>query len=73
MIQIAQNNGRYYRISTMQMRYFPIARREAEALIAAGKAVEAPYLPYSRPELYQAYKVAQAAISRAQAADARPE
>lgn len=68
MIEIAQNNGRYYRISKLQMRYFPVARREAEAMIASGQAVEAPYLPWSRPDLYQAYKAAQAAIKRAQEA-----
>lgn len=68
MIEIAKNNGRYYRISKLQMRYFPIARRDAEALLATGAAVEAPYLPWSRPDLYEAYKVVQEAIRRAQVA-----
>ena len=68
MIEIAQNNGRFYRISPQQMRYFPIARKEAEFMIATGQAKEAPYLPYSRPDLYQAYKVARAAIQKAQEA-----
>lgn len=68
MIQIAQNNGRYYRVSMRQMRYFAIARVEALQLLARGEAQEVPYLPFSRPDLYEAYKVAQAAIKRAQEA-----
>jgi len=68
MLQVAQNNGRYYRVSRLQMRYFPMRRVEAQALIAAGEAREVPYLPYGRPDLYEAYKVAQAAIKAAQEA-----
>lgn len=62
-IQIAQNNGRYYRISLH--RYFPIARAEALRLLASGEGREVPYLPFSRPDLYEAYKVAKQAIDKA--------
>ena len=66
MIQIATDGTRYYRVSTRQFhRYFPIAKKEAESLLASGQAQEVPYLPFSRPDLWEAYKVAQAAIQRA--------
>lgn len=68
MIKVAQNNGRYYRVSMRQMRYFPIARAEAQLLLATGEAYEVAYLPFGRPDLYEAYKVAQAAIKAAQVA-----
>jgi hypothetical protein len=68
MVEIAQNNGRFYRVSVQQMRYFPIARDKAEHMLATGEAVETPYLPFSRPDLYQAYKAAQEAIRRAREA-----
>ena len=68
MIKIAQNNGRYYRVSMRQMRYFPIARAQAQLLLSTGEACEVAYLPFSRPDLYEAHKVAQAAIKAAQVA-----
>lgn len=64
--QIAQNEGRFYRVDMRQMRYFPIARKAAELMLATGEAVEVAYLPFSRPDLYQAYRVAQDAIAKAQ-------
>jgi hypothetical protein len=70
MLEIAQNNGRFYRVSWQQMRYFPVAKAEAQLLLATGQATETPYLPFSRPDLYQAYKTAQAAIRKAQEAAA---
>lgn len=66
--QIARNGNRFYRIYPGSSRYLPIARREAEEMLASGDAREVPYLPWSRPDLYEAYKVAQAAIKRAQEA-----
>lgn len=66
--QIAQNEGRFYRVDMRQMRYFPIARKTAELLLATGQAVEVAYLPFSRPDLHQAHRVAQNAIAKAQVA-----
>lgn len=66
MIQIAQNNGRFYRVSWKQFRYFPIARAEAQVLLATGKAKEVMYLPFGRADLWAAYRVSQAAIKKAQ-------
>ncbi len=68
MMQIAQNEGRFYRVALRQFRYFPMKRAEAELALATGKAVEVAYLPFSRPDLLQAYEVAQKAIQKAQAA-----
>lgn len=65
MMQLATDGTRYYRVSMRQFRYFPIARKQAESLLASGQAQEVPYLPFSRPDLWEAYKVAQAAIHRA--------
>lgn len=66
MMQLATDGTRYYRVSVRQCRYFPIGRKQAESLLASGQAQEVPYLPFSRPDLWEAYKVAQAAIYRAQ-------
>jgi hypothetical protein len=65
MEQLAQNNARWYRVSMQQMRYFPIKRSEAEFMIATKMAQEVPYLPFSRPDLYAAYKVVHQAIENA--------
>ncbi len=66
-IQLAMSpaNSRWYRVSTTQMRYFPINRLDAIELLRSGKAREVPYLPFSRPDLYDAYRVAQNAIQKA--------
>jgi hypothetical protein len=66
-IQLAMSpvNGRWYRVERTQMRYFPINRLDAIEMLRAGKAREVPYLPFSRPDLYDAYRVAQSAIQRA--------
>lgn len=64
-IQIAQNNGRYYRVSLQQSRYFPIARDKAQQMLMTGEAREVAYLPFSRPDLSEAYRVAQLAITKA--------
>jgi len=64
MIKISTDGTRYYRVSMLQCRYFPVARKYAESLLATGQAQEVPYLPFSRPDLWEAYKVAQAAIQR---------
>jgi len=67
MKQLATDGTRWYRVSVQQgYRYFPISRKEAESLLAAKEAQEVPYLPFSRPELWEAYKAAQAAIKCAQ-------
>ena len=67
MMQLATDGARWYRVSVRQFhRYFPIGRKQAESLLASGQAQEVPYLPFSRPDLWEAYKVAQAAIYRAQ-------
>lgn len=58
-------NGRWYRVSRTQMRYFPINRLDAIEMLRSGKAREVDYLPLSRPDLYAAYKVAQQAITKA--------
>ena len=65
--QIAQNEGRFYRVDMRQMRYFPIARKAAELMLVTGEAVEVAYLPFSRQDLYQAYRVAQDAIAKVSA------
>lgn len=64
--QIAQNEGRFYRVDMRQMRYFPIARKTAELLLATGQAIEVAYLPFGRSDLHQAYRVAQDFIAKAQ-------
>ena len=66
MKQLSTDGVRWYRVSMQQARYFPIGKKEAAALLATGQAVEVPYLPFSRPDLWEAYKVAQAAIQAAQ-------
>jgi hypothetical protein len=65
--QIAQNDGRFYRVDMQQARYFPVKKVEALAMLADGSAVEVPYLPFGRPELWTAYKEAQEAIATAAA------
>jgi len=57
--------SRWYRVSRLQMRYFPIPRHEAIDLIARGDAREVAYLPFSRPDLWQAYDTVQKAIIKA--------
>jgi len=59
--QIAQNKGRFYRVDVRQMRYFPIAAIRAQAMLAAGEAFEVAYQPFSRKDLFSAYKAAQVA------------
>ena len=67
MKQLSTDGTRWYRVSVQQgYRYFPISRKQAESLLASGQAQEVPYLPFSRPDLWEAYKVAQAGIQRAQ-------
>jgi hypothetical protein len=67
MKQLATDGTRWYRVSVQQgYRYFPISRKQAESLLAANEAQEVPYLPFSRPDLWEAYKVAQTAIKCAQ-------
>jgi len=67
MKQLATDGTRWYRVSVQQgYRYFPICRKQAESLLASGQACEVPYLPFSRPDLWEAYKVAQAALQRLQ-------
>ena len=58
-------NGRWYRVSMQQMRYFSIPRLDALEMLRNGQAIEVAYLPFSRPDLYDAYKVARNAISKA--------
>lgn len=58
-------NGRWYRVSTQQMRYFPINRLDALELLRTGKATEVLYRPFSRPDLHQAARYVQEAIQRA--------
>lgn len=66
--KLAMNpNGRWYRVSTTQGRYFPINRLDAIEMLRSGAATEVPYLPWSRPDLYDAYKVVQQAIAKVQA------
>lgn len=48
---IAQNNGRYYVENLRKMRYFPIKKVEALALLAGGLAEEINYCPFSRIDL----------------------
>lgn len=66
-LQLAMNpaTGRWYRVSLTQMSYFPIRRADAIAALAARTAREVPYLPFSRPDLMQAYDVVQRAIVKA--------
>ena len=68
MKQLAQNEGRWYRVEKRQSRYFPISTIKALALLATGDAFEVAYLPFSRPDLLRAYMEAQQAITAAQAA-----
>ena len=67
MMQLAMNpaTGRWYRVSRTQMRYFPIRRGDAIAALAARTAREVPYLPFSRPDLMQAYDVVRRALVKA--------
>jgi hypothetical protein len=66
-IQLAMSpaNGHWYRVSTQQMRYFPINRLDALELLRTGKATEVLYQPFSRPDLQQATRYVQEAIQRA--------
>jgi len=63
--QIATDGTRWYRVSVQQARYFRISEIEARTLLATQQAQEVPYLPFGRPDLWEAYKVAQNAITRA--------
>lgn len=58
-------NGRWYRVSMQQMRYFPINRLDALELLRAGQATEVLYQPFSRPDLQQAARHAREAINKA--------
>jgi hypothetical protein len=66
-LQLAMSpaNGRWYRISIQQMRYFPINRLDALELLRTGKATEVLYRPFSRPDLHQAARYVEDAIQRA--------
>ena len=66
-LQLAMNpaTSRWYRVSRDLMRYFPIPRHDAIALLSSGDAREVPYLPFSRPDLMQAYETVQRAIVKA--------
>ena len=66
-LQLAMSpaNGRWYRVSTPQMRYFPINRLDALELLRTGKATEVLYRPFSRPDLQQATRYVEDAIQRA--------
>lgn len=67
MMQLATDGTRWYRVSVRQgYRYFPIGRKQAESLLASSQAQEVPYLPFSRPDLWKAHKIAQAALRRLQ-------
>lgn len=64
MKYIAQNNGRYYVENLRQMRYFPIAKKEAVAMLAAGTAEEVIYQPFGRVDLIQANMAATEALNK---------
>lgn len=66
-IQLAMSpaNGRWYRVSVTQMRYFPINRLDAIEMLRAGKATEVLYQPFSRPDLQRATRYVNEAIERA--------
>lgn len=66
-ISLAMNpaTSRWYRVSRTQMRYFAIPRHEALDLLASGEAREVAYLPFSRPDLMQAYDIVQRALVKA--------
>lgn len=66
-LQLAMSpaNGRWYRVSIQQMRYFPINRLDALELLRTGKATEVLYRPFSRPDLHQAARYVEDAIQRA--------
>jgi hypothetical protein len=66
-LQLAMSpaNGRWYRVSVTQMRYFPINRLDALELLRTGKATEVLYRPFSRPDLHQAARYVEDAIQRA--------
>lgn len=61
---IAQNNGRFYVENLRQMRYFPIAKKEAVAMLVDGRAEEVVYMPFGRPDLIQANMAATDAINK---------
>lgn len=65
--QIAQNNGRFYRVALRQFRYFPIKKQTAIAMLASGEAIEVAYLPFGRADLMQAHSAALKAIEQAAA------
>lgn len=73
-LQIAMNpaTSRWYRVSRLQMRYFPIPRHEAIDLLATGQAREVPYLPFSRPDLWKAYETVQKALVKAATTRSEP-
>jgi len=58
-------NGRWYRVSLTQMRYFPISRLDALELLRTGQASEVLYAPFSRPDLQQASRYVREAIQKA--------
>jgi|FreactcultuFSWF8_1027224.scaffolds.fasta_scaffold01307_9 hypothetical protein len=62
MIQLAQNNGRFYKVSIRQMRYFPVKKVVALAMLADGSAIEVPYMPFGKPEYADAFFKAQEII-----------
>jgi hypothetical protein len=66
-LQLAMSpaNGRWYRVSITQMRYFPINRLDALELLRTGKATEVLYRPFSRSDLQQATRYVEDAIQRA--------
>jgi hypothetical protein len=63
-MEIAQNNGQWYRVSTMQMRYFPMKHADAVLALATGDAIEVPYLPFGRGDLWHAYVTTQKMIKQ---------
>ena len=62
MIQLAQNNGRFYKVSIRQMRYFPVKKVVALAMLADVSAIEVPYMPFGKPEYADAFFKAQEII-----------
>ena len=61
---IAQNNGRFYIENLRQMRYFPIKKSEAIAMLANGQAEEVNYCPFGRIDLQMAAMETRAAIQK---------
>lgn len=61
---IAQDNGRFYIENLRQMRYFRIAKAEALAMLADGRAEEVNYCPFGRIDLQMAAMETRAAIQK---------